>query len=86
MNENKIDSTIEKLLEQTENKYLKKSSSTRIVNKILKDGRNFEIHSSLDSGYTIGDKVTIDGELPIDGEYSFGCDSLLVADGKLKRL
>ncbi|MCD8431870.1 hypothetical protein G1L02_04285 [Tenacibaculum finnmarkense] len=95
VNENKIDSTIEKLLEETENKYFKKKklilekkkSYNQIINKTLKDGRNFKIYSSLDYGYTIGDKVTINGELPIDGEYSFGWfDSLLVIDGKLKRL
>jgi hypothetical protein len=96
VNENKIDSTIEKLLEQTENKYLKKNEplfekkntdNRIIIAKRLKDGRSFEIHSSLEMGYTIGDKVTINGELPADGKYRYSWFfSLLVFDGKLKRL
>jgi len=59
----------------------------RIITRKLKDGRNFEIHSSLERGYTVGDKVTIDGEKPEDGLYRFGWfDALTVENGKLNRL
>lgn len=59
----------------------------RKVIKRLKDGRTFEIHSSLETGYTIGDKVTIDGMSPQDGVYNFSWfDSLTVEKGRLKSL
>lgn len=59
----------------------------RIVIRKLRDGREFEIHSLLEAGYTIGDKVTIEGEMPEDGVYEVGLfESLTVENGKLKRL
>ena len=95
-NENRIESTIEKLLEGIEKKYLTKNSVKEktepksfgnLVIRKLKDGSNFEIQSSLKMGYTVGDKVTINGKYPQDGEYKFGWfDTLIVIDGKIKRL
>ena len=65
----------------------KQKKLPRVVVKQLRDGRNFEIHSSLDVGYTVGDRVTINGEIPLDGTYKFGwSDSMIVENGKLKRL
>ena len=95
-NENKIESTIEKLVQEIENKYLiakptenktDNSAYRKVVIKKLKNGSEFEIHSSLSVGYTVGDNVTINGKYPQDGEYRFGwSDSLIVMDGKIKRL
>ena len=62
-----------------------KKGFPRVVVKKLKDGRNFEIHSTLEAGYDVGDKVTINGKIAEDGIYKFGWfDSLPVENGKLK--
>lgn len=86
VNENKVTSTIEELLEKVEKKYLSEPID-RIVRKKLRDGRYFDIYSSLAVGYTVGDKVRINGQIPLNGEYKFGLfDSILVEDGKIWRL
>lgn len=102
VNENRITSTVEKLLKEVENRYLqenlnnknldtyavnKTSQHKKVVQKKLSDGRIFLIHSSLTVGYTVGDKVTINGEPALDGKYRFGwADSIVVEDGKIKKL
>lgn len=73
-----------------------KEDSQINVNKIktpiryieTKDGKTLEIHSSLETGYTVGDKVTINSITAPDGEYKMpGWMSLLVIkDGKIKTL
>ncbi|MBD3864695.1 hypothetical protein [Olleya marilimosa] len=56
-----------------------------IVTKPLKDGRKFEIHSSVEKGYALGDKVTIDGVKPKDGKYKLGWfNTVVVENGRIK--
>lgn len=94
VNENKIESSIEKLLEKIEKKYLQGEedknvhlSDKKILCKKLPDGRSFEIHRSLPYGYTVGDRVTINGEYPQDGKYRFNwATTIVVSDGIIKKL
>ena len=94
VNENKIEGTIEKLLEKIESKYLdqegnknSQSPGTKILRKKLPDGRSFEIYPQLENGYTIGDRVTINGEFPEDGKYKFNwARSIVVSNGFIKKL
>lgn len=94
VNENKIEDTIDNLLEKIERKYLDQEGSKinqspgrKILRKKLPDGRSFEIYPQLEIGYTVGDRVTINGEFPEDGKYRFNwARSIVVLKGIIKRL
>lgn len=60
-------------------------TATRIVIKETREGKKLQIHSSLSVGYTIGDKVTIDGNPAPNGKYYMGfMDYIIIENGKLK--
>ena len=94
VNENKIESSIEKLLEKIEKKYLRREenknvhlSGNKVVRKKLPDGRSFEIYTSQTYGYTIGDRVTINDEYPQEGKYRFNwATTIEVFNGVIKDL
>jgi hypothetical protein len=94
-NENRIESTLDKLLEKTEFKYLNNSKPIKenlikrntIITKKLKDGNNLEIHCTIKYVYGIGDKVTINGQIPQDGNYKISwLNSIDILNGLIKRL
>ena len=62
-------------------------NNKKINVKHLIDGRKFEIHSSLELGWTIGDSVTINGSIAADGIYRFSrYNSIEVKNGKIVQL
>ena len=51
------------------------------------DGKTLEIHTTLDSGYTLDDRVFIDGNPAPSGKYKLGwMEYLSIEDGKIKSL
>lgn len=67
------------------NQGLSRSDGIRVV--ITTDGKMLEIHSTLAVGYTVGDKVFINGQPAPAGRYKLGwMDYLTVDEGKIKKL
>ncbi|MDT0691254.1 hypothetical protein RM549_15770 [Salegentibacter sp. F188] len=92
VNENKIESTIEKLLQKTEQDYLSKNGiktdgtvrqlSEKIVNFLAKCGE-VKIHTRKVQGYEIGDKILINGNIPCDGKIELSDKEYVVVENGL---
>lgn len=58
-----------------------------ILTRKTTDGKTLEIHTTLDSGYTLDDRVFIDGNPAPSGKYKLGwMEYLSIEDGKIKSL
>lgn len=96
VNENKIKSTVEELLQQVEQKYLSQDGTLkehrrvdqpeRIVKFIADDGE-LQIFTRKPQGYELGDKILLNGDIPQNGKIKLGYwNYLLVQDGKIKKI
>lgn len=96
VNENKIKSTVEELLQQVEQKYLSQDGTLkehrridqpeRIVKFIADDGE-LQIFTRKPQGYEFGDRILLNGDIPQNGKIKLGYwNYLLVQDGKIKKI
>ena len=68
-----------------------KAATSQYAYNILKckttDGKILEIHTTLNAGYTVNDRVFIDGSPAASGKYKLGwMEYLSIEDGKIKSL
>ena len=96
VNENKIETTIEKLLQKVENSYLyqiktedvtfKIKQSEKMV-KFISDNGVLKIFTKKKSGYEIGDKIMLNDKVPNDGKIKLGFwNYILVENGRIKKI
>ena len=99
VNENKIESTIEKLLQKVENSYLYQTKteagafeieqSEKMVKFISYIGE-LKIFTKKKSGYEIGDKILVNDKVPNDGKIKLGFwrfwNYILVENGRVKKI
>ena len=81
VNENKIETTIEKLLQKVENSYLYQTKTEDVTFKIkqsekmvkfISDNGVLKIFTKKKSGYEIGDKIMLNDKVPNDGKIKLG--------------
>ena len=97
VNENRIESTIEKLLQKIENNYLyqnkkkvvpfKYEPGEKIVSFISHNGEELKIFTRKKVGYEIGDKILLNNKVPNDGKIKLGFwNYILVENGRIKKI
>ncbi|MDG1435065.1 MAG: hypothetical protein P8Q41_13685 [Saprospiraceae bacterium] len=93
VNENKIENTIEKLLQKIEKNYLTQNQTENIsftmergerIRKFISDSGELKIFTKKDQGYEVGDKILVDNKIPKDGKVILGFwNYLLVKNGRI---
>ncbi|MGB0864441.1 MAG: hypothetical protein ACPG19_06585 [Saprospiraceae bacterium] len=96
VNENKVESTIERLLQNIERNYLFQNQTQNAsfevdrkerVMKFISESGELKIITKKKKGYEVGDKIFIDNKIPKDGKISLGYwNYLLVKNGRIIKI
>ena len=96
VNENKIESTIEKLLQKVERTYIYQSETPKEswgleegekIVRFISDSGELKIFTRKKQGYEIGDKIMVNDEIPRNGKIKLGYwNYILVENGRIKKI
>ncbi|NJN78252.1 MAG: hypothetical protein HC803_07900 [Saprospiraceae bacterium] len=96
VNENKIETTIEKLLQKVEKNYLSQTKTEDVswkiergekVVKFISDSGELKIFTRKEQGYEVGDKIMVNNKVPKDGKIKMGYwNYILVENGRIKKI
>lgn len=96
VNKNKIESTIEKLLQKVEKTYIYQSKTQKEtweleqgekIVRFVSDSGELKIFTRKQQGYEVGDKIMVNDEIPRNGKVMLGFwNYILVENGRIKRI
>lgn len=100
VNENKLESTVEKLLQKIERTYIyqpkKQSKKTKEswgieqgekIVRFVSDSGELKIFTRKQQGYEVGDKIIVNNKIPQNGKIKLGFwNYLLVENGRIKKI
>jgi hypothetical protein len=97
VNESKIESTIEKLLQKVERTYINQSETPKEswgleegekTVRFLSDNGELKIFTRKKQGYEVGDKIMVNDEIPRNGKIKLGgyWNYILVENGRIKKI
>ena len=96
VNENKIESTVEKLLQEVEGTYTHQTESLKepwrleqgeIIVKFVSNSGEVKIYTRKKQGYEVGDKIMLNDKIPQNGKIQLGYwNYIVVENGRIKKI